>query len=314
MKDPRTLQRYSVWVFAALLLLLGAVQLMAAKRDKNNATQTKDQPKSALAGAAAGQFVGADTCKGCHEDQFRTIDATPHYRTTLKGRGEDAHGCESCHGPGAAHVEAGGDKSKIFTFTEASPQEVTDRCLTCHESNLEQMTFQRSVHNKNGVTCTSCHSPHHARERQYLMVQKQPELCYSCHGEQKSEFIKPFRHRVNEGLVNCSDCHNVHGGSVSKQLRTQADQSQACFKCHSDKKGPFVFEHEPVKTEGCTVCHTPHGSVNPRLLTRSRMNSLCLECHTGIPPGPHPQNTRSQACTLCHSAIHGSNTSDVFFK
>lgn len=309
MKDPRTLKQYVVWVLVAMLaLVLGAVQLTAANQDQGKSLQAKDQ-------TAAGGYVGADTCKGCHEDQFKSIDATKHYRTmSPRGRGEDWHGCESCHGPGAAHVEGGGDKTKIFTFKDVKPSEITDRCMTCHGANLEHSTFQRSVHNKNGVSCTSCHSPHHAKESQYLMVQKQPELCYSCHGEQKAQFVRPFRHRVNEGLVQCSDCHNVHGGSASFQLRSSADQSAVCFKCHSDKKGPFTFEHEPVKSEGCSVCHTPHGSTNPKLLTRSRVNTMCLECHSGIPAGPHPQNAARSSCTLCHTAIHGSNTSEVFFK
>jgi predicted CXXCH cytochrome family protein len=88
-----------------------------------------------------------------------------------------------------------------------------------------------------------------------------------------------------------------------------------------EKAGPFVFEHQPVKTEGCVACHTPHGSSNPRLLKRSQINVLCLECHTltidspvpGI-PGFHNQAVKYQACTVCHTNIHGSNFSDVFFK
>jgi predicted CXXCH cytochrome family protein len=30
--------------------------------------------------------------------------------------------------------------------------------------------------------------------------------------------------------------------------------------------------------EGCTVCHSPHGSVNQRLLNE-RNHTLCLKCH-----------------------------------
>jgi DmsE family decaheme c-type cytochrome len=316
MTDSRTLKRYLVWLAVlSVALVLGAVQLTAAKQEqatKANATQTQSKSHPA---ADNSQYVGAETCKGCHEQQFKQIDITPHYKTTFaKGRGDDWHGCESCHGPGAAHVEGGGDKTKIFRFSEASSKEISERCLTCHESNLEHMTFQRSVHNKNGVSCTSCHSPHHAKESQFILTERQPTLCYSCHAEQKADFIKPFRHRVNEGLIACSDCHNVHGGSVQGQLRTQADQSQVCFKCHNEKKGPWVFEHEPVKSEGCTACHTPHGSTNPRLLTRARINSMCLECHSNIPAGPHPQNTKSQACNMCHSAIHCSNSSNEYIK
>jgi DmsE family decaheme c-type cytochrome len=105
-----------------------------------------------------------------------------------------------------------------------------------------------------------------------------------------------------------------------RSLRSTSAQDVVCFKCHVDKAGPFVFEHAPVKTEGCVTCHAPHGSSNPRLLKRSQINLLCLECHTlsggGVSPaGPsHDQSQKYQACTLCHLAIHGSNLSPVFFK
>ncbi|MBI1941936.1 MAG: cytochrome C, partial [Acidobacteria bacterium] len=122
-------------------------------------------------------------------------------------------------------------------------------------------------------------------------------------------------------MVKCTDCHNQHGGFLTKQLRSTAAQDAVCFKCHVDKAGPFVFEHAPVKTEGCIACHTPHGSSNPRLLKRSQVNLLCLECHTitidsPVPglPSFHNQSQKYQACTLCHMAIHGSNFSSVFFR
>ncbi len=260
------------------------------------------------------KFVGSETCKGCHEDQFKSIESSPHYRTNLaKIRGEEVHGCESCHGPGSAHVEGGGDKSKIFIFKGAKPEEVTKRCLTCHESNTEQRQFMRSTHNENGITCTSCHSVHHSK-LEYQLVQQQTPLCFSCHAEQKADFQKTFHHPVEEGLIKCSDCHNPHGTVAVRQLRTTPDQDAVCFKCHSDKRGPFVFEHEPVKVEGCTSCHSPHGSTNPRMLTTARTNSLCLQCHAATSAIGHTQNTRIQQCIDCHSNIHGSNLSDVFFK
>jgi predicted CXXCH cytochrome family protein len=66
-----------------------------------------------------------------------------------------------------------------------------------------------------------------------------------------------------------------------------------------------------VKTEGCVSCHTPHGSSNPRLLRRSQINLLCLECHslTTDPGAPatstfHNQAQKYQACTMCHIQIY----------
>jgi len=279
------------------------------------ADKAKSPDKSQNAGTAAeqAQFVGSETCKGCHEAQFSNIDGSPHFRLDNSSN-KEFHGCESCHGAGSLHVNGGGDKTMIFTFKGVSSEKINERCLECHRKSHERSDFQRSDHARAGVSCIGCHAPHGAARQQALLIQKQPGLCYTCHQDAKADFSKPFHHKVNEALVNCSDCHNAHGTTDEKQLRSTADGQEVCYKCHADKRGPFLYEHYPVKSEGCSTCHTPHGSANPRLLTRSRVNTLCLECHQNFYNGPHPQNTKSQACTLCHVGIHGSNSSSVLFK
>jgi DmsE family decaheme c-type cytochrome len=150
----------------------------------------------------------------------------------------------------------------------------------------------------------------------------EPQLCISCHQETKAQFNMPFRHKVLEGVMKCSDCHNAHGGFETKQTRLATGTDAACVKCHADKQGPFTFEHAPVKTEGCATCHTPHGSANPRLLTRSNGAQLCLECHSQAhevgaiePAGPqHNLNAQYGNCTECHLKVHGSYVSPVFFR
>ncbi len=293
---------------AIFVLLLGSGMAAPPK-------PAKEQAKLAQTSAdeAGRQYVGSQTCEGCHEKTYKNFMASPHWLTTKETRmTHGAQGCESCHGPGSAHVDGGGDPSKILDFTTARPDNISRRCLECHEAGVEQRQFMRSTHNENGITCTSCHSIHHTR-LEYLLQSKQPGLCFSCHAEQRVDFQKPFRHRVLEGLVRCSDCHNVHGTWRENQVSSMHDESPVCFKCHSDKRGPFVFEHNAVSTEGCMVCHSPHGSTNPRMLITARVNSLCLQCHAA-PAGQHNQNSKSQDCILCHSQIHGSNLSDLFFK
>src|SRR6185503_7824556 len=52
------------------------------------------------------QYVGEATCVTCHDQKY---DGTPH---AIKADGRTpaaTHGCESCHGPGKAHVDGGGD-------------------------------------------------------------------------------------------------------------------------------------------------------------------------------------------------------------
>jgi DmsE family decaheme c-type cytochrome len=293
---------------AALILFL----LMAVPAFSRN--DAKSAP-AAASPVETKQYSGSDACKTCHEDLYtKRFETTAHYKTTLKG----GHGCESCHGPGSEHVAAGGDVSKIVRFKNLSRQKASARCLSCHGDSEAQMHFNRSSHASNDVGCLDCHSPHHAKEEHRLLTSAQPDLCYQCHTATKAEFAKPFHHRVNEGFVECADCHNLHGTATLRNVRNVATGDATCAKCHADKQGPFVFEHLPVKTEGCSSCHTPHGATNPRLLRVSQTSLLCLQCHTVPTTGPagpaHNLSQKYQACTMCHSAVHGSNSSNVFFK
>ena len=295
-----------------LLALFGALAVSA------HAAAAPDQAKTALPSSSTtgpDQYVESTVCQGCHDELYKGFERSPHWITTHKTAiTPGAHGCESCHGPGAAHVEGGGDKTKIYTFVGAKSQEITRRCLTCHEGKPEQRHFMRSTHNDNAVSCTSCHSIHHSKA-EYMLISKTPGLCYSCHAEQRADFQKPFRHRVDEGLIKCNDCHNAHGTLRDRQVRSMPNQDYICLKCHSDKRGPFVFEHEPVRVEGCPSCHTPHGSAYPRLLITARINTLCLQCHVQIPVGVHGAQTQYRSdCIICHNSIHGSNTHNLFFK
>jgi len=326
MLTPASSRIARVLLFAGLCLLPCLFVAALASGQNPNAPVKSARPRSVSApmGGApstdAFGYVGAETCKSCHEDVYNSWEKTPHWKTTLNHEGGSAshQGCEGCHGPGADHVAGGGDKSKIFTFKDASRAETSGRCLTCHAEGDEQSHFAQSAHASGDVGCLDCHSPHHAKESEHLLVQSQPQLCYGCHTAAKADFAKPYHHRVNEGLVQCNDCHNPHGTATIRQVRTIATGDAVCYKCHADKQGPFVYEHVPVKTEGCSSCHTPHGSSNPRLLKVSLVNLLCLQCHTFPTVGPsgpaHNQSAKYQACTMCHGQIHGSNFSFVFFK
>jgi DmsE family decaheme c-type cytochrome len=306
-------------VVAAVICLL-ASSILVAKDEKKQEASTRE--KTYQRSTDLTQYVGSEECKSCHEEEFKAYRTSPHFQTTLDThRGPAWQGCEACHGPGKEHIESDGEVSKIFSFTKVKSEEASRQCLDCHQLGEDHSNFLRSEHQKQGIGCIDCHSAHKPTTSEGLLKNTQPQLCYGCHLEAKADFMKPYHHRVNEGLVGCSDCHNPHGGFLTKQLRSTAAQDAGCFKCHAEKAGPFVFEHVPVKTEGCVSCHTPHGSSNPRLLRRANVNLLCLECHTltvdspvpGV-PAFHNQAQKYQACTMCHVNIHGSNFSEVFFK
>jgi predicted CXXCH cytochrome family protein len=297
-------------------------------------------------------YVGPDVCAACHSveaDQFaKTVHAyaaPPDVKYAI--------GCESCHGPGKAHAEAmaeaGNDAAKIqqaktliFSF-HANPDESAARCMACHITGRDQQLFKRSEHNFNGVSCDQCHAPHlvEAAEKparaeapraqaQFFMAprleeedrwlhnsllrNKQPNVCFGCHGVVQSEFALPTHHRVPEGFMKCTDCHNPHGTINHPMLKKT--NWEVCVNCHIEKRGPYVFEHASLRVDGCIACHNPHGTVNRQLLLRRENRFLCLQCHVdplaaNVPHGRLGFQTRGD-CVRCHVAIHGSNSSEFF--
>jgi DmsE family decaheme c-type cytochrome len=285
-----------------------------------------------------GAYVGSTVCKTCHPDVWLRFYKNAHFKSiaTEKEKPENT-GCEGCHGPGEAHVKAHGGKATIRAFSLLSPKETAQACLRCHSESLARSNIHRSVHTLNDVGCTQCHSVHKAATPKFLLAKSEPELCYGCHTDVRGQFSMPFKHRVNEGFMACSDCHNPHG-TPSPTWRMAARPAmvsqglvneEACLKCHSDKRGPFAFEHPPVRVEGCESCHSPHGSPNSRLLRRPVVFTMCLECHngagagtfgrtgTGVPMLSRAHNMadpRYQNCTNCHLRIHGSNSDPLFMR
>ncbi|MEI9811248.1 MAG: DmsE family decaheme c-type cytochrome [Acidobacteriota bacterium] len=214
---------------------------------------------------AAPDYVGVNVCRTCHPDIASTFYRNPHYKNVATGAAPGPTvGCESCHGPGSAHVQAGGGKDTIpRAFSKLSPQAVLDTCLGCHAESISRANIRRSEHTTADIVCTNCHSVHHSpAPKNLLKTEQQRDLCYGCHTTVRAQFSMPFKHRVNEGAVQCTDCHNPHGtfaptwnmAARPRMVDQAVGNEEPCLKCHTDKRGPFLYEHAAVRVEGCETC------------------------------------------------------------
>ena len=341
----------TVMTGAVAALLFSAAPLISAAQ-----SEAKPDPARQAAPAkpaAKAEYVTSVTCQGCHEDIYNSFfKRNPHRALeTSKKKGWEEKACESCHGPGSVHAETTA-ATDILNPPKLRPAAADRICLTCHINEQTQVGRVMSGHARSQVRCSECHSIHSAEPSQSVAqgapllpgnvaaapnkrVLAQTASCTRCHTNSWGDFQRPHRHPVPEGAMTCTDCHNPHGGTKRTMWLNSGMNEPGCFKCHADKRGPFTFEHAPVRLEGCSSCHMPHGSANPRMLTRHEVRFQCLECHSNIgaatlasgntqqpsgglgavPPAFHDlRNPRYRNCTTCHWKIHGSHVNRAFTR
>ena len=278
------------------------------------------------------QYSGSETCQACHEDIYASfVKKNPHAIVEKQPkRGWEGKACESCHGPGAKHSEST-EAGDIVNPAKLPAMRTDALCLGCHLNTSTHVGRIQGGHAKGQVSCVGCHTIHQPAAQQVERRQSRINAqCAACHSDVWSSFQRPHTHQLNRGAMSCVDCHNPHGSFLPKNIQTSLANEPGCFKCHGDKRGPFVFEHAPVRLDGCASCHEPHGSTNPRMLVRHDTTNLCLECHSGIfnatgasttgvpggiPPALHDlRSARFRNCTICHVKIHGSHVNRDFLR
>ncbi len=309
----------AILLAAALALAWTTAVGLAAASDRPGVQPNGPSAATARSASAAAQttgFVGDDTCATCHESE-----ATGLHRS-LHGKSQNAktpaakagQSCETCHGPGQAHVDTG-DKAKIRRFGAISARQVNDTCLSCH-SKGSHVGWQGSMHDARNVSCVSCHSVHNPKsETAQLKTATAVQTCESCHKQEALKIRKSGHMPVREGKMECTSCHSPHGSTNVRLLKTGNTINESCASCHTEKRGPFLWEHTAGK-ENCASCHDPHGSNNDRMLV-AKAPMLCQRCHVS---SRHPAtiydgaqlNAASnrmvgRSCVNCHSQIHGSN-------
>ncbi len=261
-------------------------------------------------------------CGQCHEAVYASFQGNVHARLrSFEFRGTPG-GCESCHGPGAKHMDSG-NPSDIYQFGEKESETDNLQCLRCHRTD-SFANWYHGEHARNGVACVDCHDIHKGKGK---APKDQMTLCAKCHSDVKAQMYYPSHHPVREGKMECTSCHNPHGDSAAGDLRTSERRNDLCLTCHTRYQGPFIFEHAPV-VEDCMICHNPHGTAANNLLKQNEP-FLCLQCHTAhfhtaregetmarTSPAGSVDNRWGEAgfarafgtrCTQCHNQIHGSD-------
>ncbi len=192
-------------------------------------------------------------CLECHATYIRALSADPLANTYDKQSLVAGISCETCHGPGAAHVAAYANhppadpaptQTAILNPAHLSRDLQVDACAYCHSG------IQREA-----IAPAFSFVPGHALAEYFKTLQteasQRSDEHPDVHGNQVG-LLKRSRCYQSSPAMSCSTCHNTHAPE-----KPAASYSSVCLQCHqwtscgeSSKLG-----HAIVKN--CIDCHMP---------------------------------------------------------
>jgi len=268
--------------------------------------------------AAENNRTYSKQCVGCHAPPPRAIgqDANGEWRYTAypavlffpddPGYFDYDHdgifdlvnvGCESCHGPGSAHILGGGDPSRIVNPEDLSTEEANQVCGQCHSrvksvpNGTYDWPFRDDIHTPwqpgRGLDLVDFFTDASGRWPDGIHAQQ--------HHQQWLDFLESPKPGFQFHPVRCVECHDPHGYTSNEHLvrdvlvengiriPTKVENNSLCLACHAPF-GPFSdlskqmiadFEANRDAIEKVVKGHTNH----PWGAERNMGLSRCVTCH-----------------------------------
>ena len=232
-------------------------------------------------------YIGTKNCINCHPKQKKLYNQHVHSMKKEAGmemlKDEKGIGCESCHGPGQAHVSIGAKelsklKAKKGDF-KITVNKKSELCGSCHNKTdkdkivlvddsliASQQQYAELKHSvkvkKFKMTCGMCHEPHSTAKEQKGIKRK----CLDCHkGKYKVDINIPAMAKLS-----CEDCHMPYAVKNAKATMIQGYNKG---DTHSHIFGISV-DPDYTLNDG-----TKHASITKDGLARLTVEMTCYACH-----------------------------------
>jgi tetratricopeptide (TPR) repeat protein len=247
-------------------------------------------------------------CATCHVTGY-----TKNYQTqsnTYQSKwSEIGVGCESCHGPGEAHI-TWAKHSKSTSLSAFKGVDAKGLTINFNKDSSEgELQLCASCHSRRESLGANSVAPNQLFANHYRLALLREGLYYADGQIQDEVYVYGsfLQSKMSQRGVSCSNCHDPHNA----QLVTNVDG--VCLQCHSPtghKKFPTLkltqydtttHHHHTPDSEGarCVNCHMPERTymgVDARRDHSFRVPRPDLSVKLGVP----------NACNSCHKVRSAS--------
>lgn len=238
-------------------------------------------------------------CAECHATGYsRNYD--PRTRSYAPQMAEISVGCESCHGPGQAHLDWAADPA---AFTPAPDLTATGLTVALDGTQAPEEGVCFACHSRRQSLIDGLPLPGHPYADSYdISLLRQGT--YFPDGQILDEVFEAgsfLQSKMHSRGVTCSNCHDPHSGAL------KAEGNAVCTQCHSPAGNPD-FPTLPLKVfDGPEHTHHEAGTdgaacVNCHMTGRTYMGTDFRRDHSFRIPRPDLSagTGAPDACTTCH--------------
>lgn len=173
-------------------------------------------------------------CINCHVTGYNLTDGSWV---------EPAVGCESCHGPGSAHL-ATGDESKIVNPKKLPSDRKIMVCAQCHSRGTDPSKAQAFPIN---------FRPGDDLAKAFVFAPV-------AEGELNQQYNEFITSKHFTGGMQCTTCHEPHGAGAVQPKQLVKEVNDLCMACHASVKGTKEHAPEAPADAMCSTCHMPGSS------------------------------------------------------
>jgi hypothetical protein len=167
-------------------------------------------------------------------------------------------GCENCHGPGAAHIQAmshpsaGSKSTQIVNPSRLSPYMANNICMACHQTGDARVL-------KPGKTYSDIRPGRPLDETlKILIIPPTPASPPDAdHVEHYYSMTLSKCYRSSNGRMSCISCHDPHVQPTVEEAPGYF--TGKCLECHTNSscKIPLTTRLERKPANDCAGCHMP---------------------------------------------------------